>query len=204
MCLTWLSSWSRPLPVEAQHRNAPAVDDRRIDLAVASSRSGSSRRGRRSRPSRRRSGGSRPSASCRSRRLRPGRRRRRCRDSDGCRPACRSRACAGRRRARCGSRAGSRASCCRATTACRGAMPPAPSSLCGTPFIIFGMKPRDAGAGGVGEVLADHAARVGEALREARRLRVEQQPRRLARARREHDDPRRARGSRGRSSCRCR
>ena len=54
----------------------------------------------------------------------------------------------------------------------------------------------DAEPGRVGQVLADHAARVGEAVREARRLRVEQQARRLAAARREHDDRARAPGAR--------
>ena len=34
MCLTCLSSWSRPLEVEPQHRDAPPIDDARIDLAV--------------------------------------------------------------------------------------------------------------------------------------------------------------------------
>ena len=43
------------------------------------------------------------------------------------------------------------------------------------------------GAGGVGDVAADRAARVGQPLREERRLRVEQQPRALQRARREHE-----------------
>ena len=47
----------------------------------------------------------------------------------------------------------------------------------------------NAGAGRVGEVLADDAARVAEALRKARRLRVEQQPRGFAGARRQHHDP---------------
>ena len=42
----------------------------------------------------------------------------------------------------------------------------------------------------VGEILADGAARVGEPLRMARRLRVEQNARRLARARRDDDDAR--------------
>ena len=47
----------------------------------------------------------------------------------------------------------------------------------------------DVGAGGVREILADDAARVGEPVREFRRLGVEKQPSRLARARREHDNP---------------
>ena len=49
---------------------------------------------------------------------------------------------------------------------------------------------RDREPGGIGQVASDDAARVREAVGEAARLRVEQQPRRLARARREHDDAR--------------
>ncbi len=52
------------------------------------------------------------------------------------------------------------------------------------------MKPLTLAPGRVGQVLADDAARVGEAVRETRRLGIEQQARRLAAARRQHDDAR--------------
>ena len=54
----------------------------------------------------------------------------------------------------------------------------------------FGNEAPDVGPGGIGEILPDDSARVCEAVRKLRRLRVEHQARGLARARGKHDHAR--------------
>ena len=177
-----------PLEMEAQHRDAPPIDDRRIELAVGVGVRDHLAAAGRTRRTRRSSGGSRPSAACRSRRraIRPAGLVRR-RGTDGCRRTCRIPACAGRRRSRCDSRAGNRACGCRATTACRGASRDAPSSLCGTLSIMRGMKPRTL----VPVVSVRYLPTVPLALARPScdsRRRVEEDARRLAGARGKHHD----------------
>ena len=67
-------------------------------------------------------------------------------------------------------------------------MPPGAVLVVRDPVHQLWNEAADADAGRIGQVLADDAAGVGQALRELRRGRVEEDARRLARAGRQHDD----------------
>ena len=150
MCLTWLNSWSLHFQWKRSTGMPQLVDDLRVDLAVAVVVRHHLAAARRSRRWRHSSGGNRLellAVAAAAGIL-----------VDAAHEAVAT-ARRGRPRPRCGSRAGSRASGCRATTACRRACRPAPSSLCGTWSTMRGDEAGHVGAGGVGEIAADHAAR---------------------------------------------